>query len=793
MQLVVRKSEPRVWGRKKGGRKKGSINRKHRYLAVITLPDGKKEYIYPEDVQPPKTLHDVVQERSAKHARVENVEYSPNAKVREERAAFVAEGKNLVLRTNKEHADRDKKQFVIDLKQKKKTPHDTPQGDWTSIHTTKEQPKTDASEAGEPVTVDPLTYFAEHILDQINKKKAAQSEPHHLNIPRIDLTGYPPGLRQQIIDKYGDEENLQTELQERPMTTLLTLGLTRTNPKTGTPLLNKKETSQLTSEWYQTIRTTIRNEMPAFRLTEEYNKRRAFDESKGRKVEGRWVPKDRYNRAVAAGEMLGRDDTEKTRTKEMIDSLTAEYMADAFEALQGRALNYKPTSTTKEGKPSRFDRVAYRAIQISVRRHVNEDLRNKYGMREVPHEVQPNIIDIDDRESPPPLKTSLRAPDESVEYGEIAERGRKVFFNHFKQLPEAYQKILALHLQINFAHDEFEDVTGSGEAHAERAGARSFTDIAQANPVWQVPAFNFATQKYEGTKEVDLRNMSEQAQLMFLVRLEQSARNALRATFAPKGASAEESSAQVPLSKKGKLAFRWLKLQAKLAERAVPTPAEHSPGTVVQGKFKTKRNAEHKTTRFKLTEHPNAPGVRFFVQKQEELSKLRSRDLETAIALRTAPGPLPAKPGKILTKEQRNRFARMEKLYSRLGVEKQVKELEGQTGELNVVPPTKQRMAMRYLNRLYQAYQKTTKVPSPVVEKRLKALLKLRKQIDTGNHNLGEPHEVETHRRRVEELILIHKYILNERAAVGKSLTLAHFDDVMDEWDFQLGRARALA
>lgn len=819
MKLLLAKSNPpRIWGKKKPGRKAGSVNKKHKYLAVITLPGGKKEYIYPEDVGEGKTLHQVVQERTAKHDKVENVEYSPKTDpadrtpaeafaavkryIAEKLAPHFTADKEPVPKDNRERAKKLKLQLKIDLQQKQSTPTDTPQGEnWANIHNVKEKQHTDVSDAPAPVVVDPLTYTAENVLAQINEsKKTPQSEPLHLNIPRIDVSQLPPDYRERILERYSTEEGLQQALQDRPVTTLLSLGLMRTNPKTGLPLLNKKEMSQLTAEWYGTIRNTIRAEMPAFRLTEEYNKRRSFDESKGRKVEGRWVPKDRYNRAVASGVMLGKDDTEKTRTKEMIDSLSADYMAVAFDRLREKALNYKAYDKTKSGKPSRFDRAAFRDIQLSVRSKVNSDLRSKYGMTEIPRDVQPNIIDIDDRENPPPLKSGIRQPDEQIEYEQIADKGRQAFFSHFNKLPEAYRKILSLHLQINFGEHDFEtnEVEGAKQHKGGMRGSRSFADIAQHHPTWKVPTTSRDPDTGEavvGEKEVNLGDMSKEAQTMFLIRLESAAREALKREFAPKRLQTDERSetdtADVPLSKEGKLAFQWLKLQAKLAERGVPTPSEHAPGTVVPGK-QGKKQKELKVTRVPLTNHPNAPGVRFFVQKEAEASKMRTRDLETAIAMGTAPGPLPAKPAKLLSPEQRDRLARMESLYTKLHVGPQVRTLEGHSTQLNVVPPEKQRMAMRYLHRLYQTYTKTSKLTTDKVEQRTKALKKLHNQLKKPAEGV-EAHEAENRRRRVEEMLTIHKYILAERAAVTKSLTLRDFDNVLDEFDFQLGRLHALS
>lgn len=726
MQFYIRKSEPRQWGKKRG-RPKGGVNQSHKYIAVITLPNGKKEYIYPGDVVGSKTVHDVVKERTSKHRAVANVEYTDYA-----------------VEETKQQQQAGKEKFK------------------EALRTTVDKHSPDAE------TVEsPLDLAAKLILERVNKKRAAQSEPHNFDIPAVDFSAADPAFRERVLSKYHDDaEEFQTELRDRPMTTLLTFGLTRKDSK-GKPKLNDKEMAQLTAEWYWRIRNVVRDEMPAFRLTDAYLASRAHDETEGHTVEGRHVTKRKRAQAVAAGLSVPVSDTEKTKTKAMIDSLTAEYMGLAYERLRAVAEKYEPSDKLVNGKPSSFGRAAYRDIQLSVRSAANKDLRHKFGMTEIPDDVRPNIVDIDSAENPVVLRSGLAAPDEIVEHGEIAARGRRIFFQHFKKLPEAYRKILSTRFQIDVSAEGLIDTAEAKDkdydGQQKRGGARgfrSFADIAEANPTWVVPASG-------GEKTVDLRMLTDNSQRMFLTRLEQEARHALRTSFSPKKGkyAGEEASNKddAPLSREGKMAFRWLKLQAKLAERSVPSAHTPAKGTVKPAKFEDKPEGKP-SKKIKLTDSPE---VQFFVQRARHAT---TKDLETAIALNTNPHPFPDK----------------------LGITGALASLEGHTRTPNVSPTVQHQHTIGYLKNLYSLYQSAAKQPTPEIKKELHKLKEFRGKLDQELGQSLEPHEIDAYRRNTDERIMVQEYLLTERAALGKSLTLRHLDDVLDTWDFQIGRVAAL-
>ena len=817
MQFVIEKGRTPsrgVFGVRKRGRPKGTKNRQHKYRIVITLPNGKKKYVYDLKGKHPDV---VAMEITSKFDRISNIEYHDELIAQgygrpklEEFPAYRQQMKESrdkigkpepLPQTNKEKTKRQKKLFVqkeiTDNKtgeektiyvRRKTKPHDNPAGDYDNIHVVNPQKNFDTTGLTS-VEVDPLTYFAENILNQVNKPKFIGSKKLLIHVPNLDLSQYPVGTRNYILSKFDGEEEMRQQLHDKPISFLITLGLTRINPKTGLPLLNKKEMDALNAEWYWNFRNRIRGELGAFRLTDEYTTRAERDEKRGHTLESKFTSKRKMKTALKHGVELTTGDQEKTETRALIDSVSAQYMDVAFRRLRELALNFDP----KKPK-NRFDKIAYRDVQLNVRHQVNADLRNRFGMTYLPVDVQPAISDIDDPEHGPKLSTNVQKPEDRLAYEEVAESGKRAFFSHFRNLPEAYQRILSMHLNIDFADDEMKNV---GNAHTKNE--RAFADIARTETLWKVPN---GQGEFE---DVDLTSMAPKSREVFLARLEAKARRALEQQFRRKRRDEEESnesSARIPLSKQGRLAYQWLKLQARLAESSGPATTETRVGkenVYSQAKFedkKQKRNYSHT----KLTEHPRAPGVKFFVAKQKEQNKIEARDLEIAIAMGTKPGPAQATKVQPLTPKQLHRYARMDKLLADLRVPKQLRELEGKQTQTNVTPPVKELAAMQYLNRLYKEYKAASTKHTDVLVGKLKNIKRAQKDAKAQlagivRDKVGDwPEEYFAQKQRVyvnRTLRLIINYIIAERNAVQKSLTVADFSDMMDEWDFQQGRMYA--
>jgi len=647
------------------------------------------------------------------------------------------------------------------------------------------------------VKVDPLTMTAELTLRRINARDKAPSVAREIlvDIPSLDLnavSAYPSDMKRRILAKFGgDAAVLQQKFVREPMTTMLTLGLARESPKTGNNMISDAEFGQLVHEWYWKMRNIVQHVVQHYRGTRAYDAAvkedaaRAKRTGTAREVESAFVSKLARQKAEAEGRQVKRGELTKTKSKIFIDSASAEYMGIASSSLRIAAERYKAAIDKDEpvGEESRFDRVAYRRIQMDVRNAAWHDLQNKHGLTQVSKKDVLSVGDIDDPDlnamAPEWLHSKEANPVDLREWDQVAAEGRMHFFNALATLPEAYKKIISLYhkLTLDEKHGEIE-----GEL-----GERSFASIAREHPRW--PSLNehgVQTRDERGKLEwVNLKDKTDAYSGQFLSRMLERAEQALANRFKPrnwKEREEDEESAdddgRIPLSESGKLAMRWLQLQSNLRGKQALAVSDYKHMVAKRKLLTAPMGASNK--RAPLLMSKEAVGARFFADLGKKRNELRDR-LNAARALASAPG----QGTKPLSSADMALLDRLDRLYGVVNPDPHVAVVADYTGYKDEILPTSTRASLGALRRLYTQYHEITKETPAESAKRVRAMKRRLNELATVP-------ELDDDQRRLHSLITseiaLREYTMAEKAKTKKAMTRSDFISVLDDFSYNTGR-----
>jgi hypothetical protein len=587
------------------GRKAGSTNKKHKYLARYYDAKGNLKYIWPKDYHHTtgalgdKTLHsadEIAKEHFKRHA----------SHLHDKLHLIWSAGVH--GHTEERHTKPEDHGVAV-------APGSATPGKVNRRNIRGDRPEREATTAARAVKLSPEAIdpaLAARVPEM--KKPRAKFKTDKATGRKMPVRQADPGLREDpdIVAReiseshrkkirpfpawatakfYGDtnrpaEQRLLDELQSRPATTLLTLG-------TAVPE-NPKIADKVQREWANEIRKLAQSVASAYRTTAKYSAAEKKDQDEGRS--------EYHKQSDAKAYLRMRTDELVTHAEDALLKLLDSYQADPDDAHQ------------------RFDALAYTAIKRAMIDASRSHLKEAKGF--VPFED--NEAEVSQAVS----GAKFLSPDEEMELQQVRKPARRILRHLMEEMPEAYKRVLEARLWLDPAsseraddageHDEQEKMRVRRESMGERAAheltvklqkkgkdGRGWTgkgSIASKYSSWLNPetgqhvdlsrlgrhqAKEYLEHWYEGALHY-LRDHLTEPEDGSSNKLDADTRAALRRMNVPGVRTKDQA---------GELVSRYLQLQAKVASRyrraqAESTSSADTPAHIAQLRDHTKRLTE---------------------------------------------------------------------------------------------------------------------------------------------------------------------------------------------------------
>lgn len=389
-----------------------------------------------------------------------------------------------------------------------------------------------------PATSDanPLGEFNIHrVAKQSAKTEQVLREPLAHNVdPLVYSTGLADKVRVKAeafpdyaVDKYESEQNLLDALQQRPATTLVTLG--HYDPKSA------KTQAMLKDEWYGVIRGLARNAFDAYKVGDYYNRLRIQDTAQGRT-----------------------DNSPTSLVRQYRRECMSDLIQQGFLELYASADAYIPTRHSDD----RFDKYAYEEIKNALYAHSLENVRNSGGS------FEPIVSDADAeaivRKQGQGITQVELSPEEVADLHSTQREAKKVIltFMHSSKFPETLRKVFMSRLWLDDESKEQEKI--------EHRASIGQADVKNFERPYTGP--DSIAEKYGKLKDpksgkvIDFRKLSPQAATYYLAKWYNEAQELLANHVSKPVPSIDEEDAigKRTLTGAGKAVKRWLTLKTAL-------------------------------------------------------------------------------------------------------------------------------------------------------------------------------------------------------------------------------------